>query len=73
MLKKSKTSVLEEAQHLVVNETIRYNVKLTHIHRDCRCLLLNKLLHSFIIANGYPCDTQPVMEIPASMPDRHAS
>jgi len=57
--KKSKTSVLAEAQHLVVNETIRYNVKLTHVNLDCSCLLLNKLLHPVIIANVYPCDTQP--------------
>ena len=57
--KKSKTSVLAEAQHLVMNETIIYNVKLTHVDLDCSCFLLNKLLHPFIIANGYPCDTHP--------------
>jgi len=58
--KKSKMSVLAEAQHLVVNETIRYNVKLTHINLDCSCLLLQKLLYPFIIASWYPCDTQPL-------------
>ena len=55
--KKSKTSLLAETQHLVVNETVRYNVKLTHIDLDCSCLLLHKLLHPFIIANGYPVDS----------------
>jgi len=53
--KKSKMNVLAEAQHLIVNETIR----LTHVDLDCSCLLLNKLLHPFIVANGPPCDTQP--------------
>jgi len=57
--KKSKTSVLAEGQHLLVNETVRYNVELTHVDRDCSCLRLHKLLHPFIIANGFPCDTQP--------------
>eukprot|EP00277_Geminigera_cryophila_P019042 CAMPEP_0179448836 /NCGR_PEP_ID=MMETSP0799-20121207/32798_1 /TAXON_ID=46947 /ORGANISM="Geminigera cryophila, Strain CCMP2564" /LENGTH=45 /DNA_ID= /DNA_START= /DNA_END= /DNA_ORIENTATION= len=40
---------------------MRYNVKLTHcdIDLDCRCLLLNKLLRPFIIADGYHCDTKP--------------
>jgi len=45
-----------EAQHLIVNETVRYNVELTHVDLDCSCLRLHKLLHPFIIANGYPCD-----------------
>ena len=40
-----------------MNETVRYNVKLTHIDLDCSCLLLHKLLHPFIIANGYPVDS----------------
>jgi hypothetical protein len=53
----SKTSVLAEAQHMIVNETVRYNVKLTHVDLDCRCLRLHKLLHPLIIANGHPCDT----------------
>ena len=57
--KKSKTSVLAETQHLIVHETVRYNVELTHVNLDSSCLLLHKLLHPFIIANGYPCDTQP--------------
>jgi len=57
--KKSKMSVLAETQHLIVNETVRYNVELTHVDLDCSCLLLHKLLHPFIIANGYSCDTQP--------------
>jgi len=55
-LKKSKTSVLAEAQHLIVNETVRCNVELTHVDLDCSCLRLHKLL-SLIIANGHPCDT----------------
>ena len=49
--KKSKTSVLAETQHLIVNETVRYNVELTHVDLDNCCLLLHKLLHPFIIAN----------------------
>jgi len=57
--KKSKMSVLAEAQHLIVNETVRYNVELIHVDLDCSCLRLHRLLHPFIIANGYPCDTQP--------------
>ena len=52
-------SVLEEAPHLLVNAVIRCNVKLTYNNLDCRCLLLNKLLHPFILTNGYPCETQP--------------
>jgi len=51
--------VFWQKQHLVVNETIRYNVKLTHVDLDCSCLLLSKLLHPLISSNGYPCDTQP--------------
>ena len=51
--KKSKTSVLAETQHLIVNETVKYNVKLTHVDLDSCCLLLHKLLHPFIIANGF--------------------
>ena len=57
--KKSKTNVLVETQHLLVNQTVRYNVEFTHVDLDCSCLLLHKLLHPFIIVNGYPCDTQP--------------
>ena len=34
--KKSKTSVLAET-HLIVNETVRYNVELTHVDLDSRC------------------------------------
>ena len=70
--KKSKTSGLAEAQHLVVDETIRYNAKRTNVNLDCSCLLLNKLLHPVIVANVYPCDTQPNCGDIASMPDRHA-
>jgi len=55
-LKKSKMNVLAEAQHLIVNETVRYNVELTHVDLDCRCLRLHKLLHPFIIANGTHVD-----------------
>ena len=29
--KESKTSVLAETQHLIVNETVRYNIELTHV------------------------------------------
>ena len=47
------------SKHLVVNETVRYNVKLTHVDLDCSCHILHKLLHPFITANGYPCDTHP--------------
>jgi len=54
-----KPSILAETQHLIVNETVRYNVELTHVDLDSCCLLLHKLLHPFIIANGYPCDMQP--------------
>jgi len=51
--------VFWQKQHVVVNETIRYNAKLIHVDLDCSCLFLSKLLHPFISANGYPCDTQP--------------
>ena len=51
------TSVLAEMQHLIVNETVRYNVELTHVDLDSSCLLLHKLLHPFIIANGYRGNT----------------
>jgi len=40
--KQSKTSVLAEAQYLILNGTNRYNVKLSHVDLDCSCLLLNK-------------------------------
>ena len=37
------------------NETVRYNVELTHVDLDC--LRLHKLLHPLIIANGYDMGT----------------
>jgi len=44
---------------------MRYNVKLTHcdIDLDCSYLLLNKLLHPFIIADGYEEDTLGVFRL----------
>jgi hypothetical protein len=53
-IQKSKTnmSVLTEAQHLEVNEIIRYN----HSIRPTHSILPHILRYIIIVANGHPSD-----------------